>query len=243
MTQGPAIVVGRTDYGERDRIVRLLSPHHGRVSALARNARGSKRRFAGALGTGARIDAHLRAGRGTLWHLDRAELLDGHLGVRNDLDRLGLLAYACELCGALAREHHAEPRLYGLLELALVLLDAMTAPPGEAWRIGLETKALTFAGLAPILDRCRVCGAPPEEPMRFDPASGGAAHTHCEGSGGRRAPVDWLAAAELARRTSLRELIDTPMPPGPTWAVAEAVEAHLGRALQSRGVLRSLSSG
>ena len=42
---------------------------------------------------------------------------------------------------------------------------------------------------------------------------------------------------------SLRELIDTPMPPGPTWAVAEAVEAHLGRALQSRGVLRSLSSG
>ena len=35
----PAIVVGGLDYGEADRIVRLLSPSLGKVAVLARGAR------------------------------------------------------------------------------------------------------------------------------------------------------------------------------------------------------------
>ena len=45
-----AIVLGAVNYGEADRIVTLLGRGTGRLSALARSARKSQRRFAGGLG-------------------------------------------------------------------------------------------------------------------------------------------------------------------------------------------------
>lgn len=234
-----AIVLSGMDYGERDRIVRLLLPDLGRISALARRARSDRRRFGAALDTGNLVEVRVRPGRGDLWTLEGARLTDGREGTRSDLVRLTLLAYACELCGGLAREEHAEPRLYGLLDMALVLLDAMTQPPGDAFRVGLEAKALTFAGLAPSLARCAHCGEPLEPRMRFHAAGAGAAHPRCDRHG---VPVSatWLEAVERARRTPLRSLIDEPVPEGPAWALSDAIQAHLGRALRSREVLGSL---
>jgi len=258
--QGTAIVLGHVDFGERDRIVRLLSPEHGRVSGLARGVRSSRRRFGGALDTGNRVQVLLRPGKGELWHIQEATLESGREGARHDLLRLTLLAYACELCGGLAREHEPEPRLFGLLDTALVLLDAMTGAPGAAFRLGLEAKALTFAGLGPSLTRCVACGellvlhegpepAPggegeegpeegPEE-LALDPLRGGAVHHRC---GPGLPPVDpaWLRAVEAARRAPLRELVDTPLPVGPEWFLADMVQVQLGRALQARRVLAPL---
>lgn len=234
---GPAIVLARSDYGERDRIVRLLSPELGVVAALARNARGSRRRFGAALDPGTQVSAHLRRGRGSLWHLERAEVLDGRMGARTDLVRLTLLAWCCEIALRLAPEEQPEPRLYGLLDMACLLLDAVTEAPASAWRAAYAAKALTFVGLAPVLDRCRICGLPPDGELRFDPVAGGAAHSHCEGSAGLPVSVEWLAAAEAARRTPLRDLVDTELPPGPPHALTACIEAHLGRPLQAGLVL------
>lgn len=248
MARGPgatvsAIVVGHTDYGDSDRIVRLLCPEHGRLSVLARGARGSRKRFAGAFDLGNRVELLIRQGNGTLWHCDEATLLEGRVSLHTDLDRLSLLAYLCELAAALAREHHAEPRLFGLLDTAITLLDGMTGAPGSAWRVGFEAKALTFAGLAPSLDRCTACGLPPEAPMIFDPGAGGAVHQHCGGAGGHLISLDWLAAVGRARKSPLRDLLDLDLPPGPPWALAESVEAWQGRALRARSVLDAISAG
>lgn len=242
--QVPAIVVGHVDFGERDRIVRLLTPDLGRVACLARGARGSRRRFAGVLDTGNRLQAVVRPGRGELWHIDEATLEQGRAGARSDLLRLTMLAYACELCGGLARELQPEPRLFGLLDMAALLLDAMTGPPGAAFRAGLEAKALTFAGLSPALTTCTVCGLAVTDPagsVGFEPARGGAVHRHCR-PGLRPVSADWLAAVEHARRSPLRDLVDLVLPPGPAWALAEAIEAQLNRALNSRRVLAPLEA-
>ena len=234
-----AIVVGGIDYGEADRIVRLLSPTLGRVSVLARAARRSNRRFTGALEAGNRISATVRAGRGELWHLKAAKLEDGRLHARSDLEVLSLLAYACEVCGELARPLHPEPRLFGLLDMALVLLDGVTAPPSPLFRLGLEAKALTFAGLTPTLDRCAICGEAATGALAFDPGAGGVVHTECHR--GAELPEGWSDAVEAARRTPLRELIDAPAPRGPTWALSDHIQWHLGRGLKSRSVLAAVS--
>ncbi len=222
--------------------MRLLTPRWGRVSALARGARRRTRRFGGALDLGNRLDAALRRGTGSLWHLDEASLVDARLGARRDLTRLGLLGYATELCAALAREDHEEPRLFGLLDTAGLLLSAMTGPPGALFRLGLEAKALTFAGLQPALVRCVGCEQAAGEPMVFVPAQGGAWHVRCHPGEGLPVSLAWLEAVERARRTPLKELIDDPAPDGPREALAEAVEAHLSAPLRSRGVLAALTS-
>lgn len=261
--QTTAVVLSTLDYGDHDRIVRFLTPDKGRVAALARRARARQPRFGGALDVGNRTAVTLHAGRGSLWFLNGAKLEDGRAGAHQDLTLLSLMAYACELCGSLAREDSPEPRLYGLLDTAATLLDAMTAPPGAAFRVGLEAKALTFAGFTPVLTRCAVCGDGLEgagseglgseglgsegghprggqrEPLSFNAAAGGAVHSRCEAQGSR-VSLAWLHAIEDARRTPLRGLVDRALPPGPAWALAEAAETQLGRALKSRKVVASL---
>jgi DNA repair protein RecO len=235
------IVVGRQDYGESDRIVRVLTPGEGRVSLLARAARAAHSKWSGLdLGTRARIRS--RRGRTDLETLVEVEVEDARVSLRSSLARLGLAAYGCEVCGALAREGYPEPRLYGLLETLLLLLDAADADPGDALRAGLEAKALTFAGVAPVLDRCVACGGAPEAEMCFAPGMGGLVHLRCQPSEGTRRYVTaaHAAALEAARRAPLRDLLDVTLPPGPPDVLHEAIAAHLGRALPSRAVLEAL---
>ena len=236
-----ALVVGLQDYKESDRIVRLLTPESGRVTALARSARSSTKRFGGTLDIGNRIEVTLRPPRsaGGWWGLERASLEDGRPHIRSDLDRLALLAYCTEVCGQLAREDHAEPKLFGLLDMAVSLLDAMTGPPSSLFRLGLEAKALTFAGVGPQLTACVACGEPLDG--RLVMATNGAHHSHCSDSS-QSVTVDWLKAVEHARRTPLKDSIDSETPHGPMWALAEAVEAHLGKRLRSRSVLATLTA-
>ncbi len=236
----PAIVVRVRAFKDADRIVELLTPGHGRISAYARNARRSVRRFGGALDIGNRVDASLRPSRSGLWGLNEATLEDGRVQAHGDLDRLAMLAYAAEVCGRLAREGHPEPRLFGLLDMACTLLDAMSHPPSIQFRLGLEAKALTFAGITPVLDACASCGEPPATPMVIVAHSGGAHHAGCIPGGGPPVSLEWLTGAELARRSPLKDSLDSPAPDGPTWALAEGIEAHISSALRSRKVLSSL---
>jgi len=237
--QRTGIVVGVQDHREADRIVRLLTPENGRITALARAARKSNRRFGGALDIGNRVEATLRAPRGDWWGLDSAVLEDGRPHARKDLELITLLAYSAEVCGKLAREDHPEPKLFGLLDMALSLIDAMTHAPSPLFRLGLEAKALTFAGVGPQLNRCVSCGGDLDGALSL--LSAGAHHRHCT-DGGVSVDRDWLKAVETARRTPLRECVDVPLPAGPMWALAEAIESHLGRSLRSRSVLATLSA-
>jgi DNA repair protein RecO (recombination protein O) len=231
-----AIVVGSLAYGESDRIVRLLLPSRGRVSALARGSRGSRRRFQGALDLGNRVDVEVRKGRGELWSLTGATLVDARLHVRADHPRLALLAYLCEVAAALAAEEHAEATLFGLLDTALTVLDHATAMPNPAFRIGFEAKALTFAGFAPSLQVCVVCGRPLEGPLLLR-ADGAAMHASCPGSG-TAVSAAWVADVEVCRRTPLRDLVDKVLTSGPAWALSHAIEAHTERGLKSRAFLQ-----
>jgi DNA repair protein RecO (recombination protein O) len=231
-----AIVVGSLAYGESDRIVRLLLPTRGRVSALARGARGSRRRFQGAIDLGNRMDVEVRKGRGDLWSLTGVTLVDARLHVREDHVRLALLAYLCEVAGALAAEEHAEPTLFGLLDTALTVLDHATAMPTAAFRLGFEAKALTFAGFAPALQICVACERPLEGALLLRP-DGAATHADCPGSG-LAVSAAWVADVELCRRTPLRELVDRELPSGPAWALSHAIEAHTERGLKSRSFLQ-----
>jgi DNA repair protein RecO (recombination protein O) len=233
-----AIVLSTLDYGERDRIVRLLSAEQGRFAAMARGARGSVKRFGGVLDLGNRVEIVGRHGSGELWNLQSANLLSPRLRIREDIVRLALCTYACELCGALAQEEHEEPRLFGLLETFLTLLDALQGSPKVAFRLALEAKALSYAGWTPALDRCTRCGEKLSEPVVFDPGAGGAMHATC--GAGQVLSLDFLGALDRLRRQRLRETLDDEVPAGPSLLLARFAEHHTGRGLLSLDFLLGL---
>ncbi len=235
-----AIVVGGIDIGEADRVVYLLSAEDGRSRAVARAARKSKKRFAGKLDPGCRLELHIRKGRGSLPSINSAELITSPRFAREDLDRIALLTYGCEICAALAPEHHAAPKLFGLLCVWLLILEGEEVV-GTTARIALEAKALTFAGLTPSFLRCASCGQDLDDPAVFDPENGGGVHARC--GGGRRIAAQTLAMFDQWRRTPLRELVDSPAAVGTEelWLVSDFIRHHLGRAIRTRGLLEDLA--
>ncbi len=231
MEGAAAIVVGGMDLGESDRLVRLLTPDRGRVAVVARQARASRRRFAGAFELGNTVRYQAR-GRGDLPAVTEVDLVRVPIRARDDLDRLAHLAFGCEVVAGLAPEHLPAERLYGLLSVWLEVVEA-DPPPGAAARCALEAKALTFAGVGPRLVTCARCGEAMDDPAIWNEAEGGALHSRC--GGGRDVATEDLRVLEALRRTPLLEACGH-APPRLS-VLTDAVEAQLGRRLASRGLL------
>lgn len=83
-----AIVLGRTNYGEADRIVRLLTPEDGIISVMAKGVRKEKSRLAGGIELFARCDVTVGSGRGELGILTAARLDVFYSHIMSDYDRL-----------------------------------------------------------------------------------------------------------------------------------------------------------
>lgn len=234
------IVVGGVDLGEADRLVRLLTPTEGRIAVVARQARKSRRRYAGATELGTRLRVTRGPTRSGLQVIADLERLSGADHARDEVERIALLGYGCELCAGLAPEGGPAEKLYRLLETWLDLLEGAERP-GTASRIALEAKAATFAGLAPALVSCAACGERLDDPAVFDPESGGGLHARC--GGGRPVATDALYGFEVLRRTPLAATVGMPAPAGPDWLLSDFLQHQLGRALLSRALLEALGSG
>lgn len=229
-----ALIVGLTNYGDSDRIVRLIAADRGRVDAIARGARRSKKRFAGVLEPGTRIRATLRVGRGELPTLEAADRLAGPRRARDDYDRLVLLSYGCEVVARLCQPEAPPGRLFGLLEAWLALLEG-DEDPTAASRVSLELKALTFAGLTPALVSCPVCGKALDAQVAWSPEQGGGVHTWC-GSGDSVLAAA-LSELELLRRTPMTDTTGLAEKPSELWLITGFIEYWTRAGLKSRQVL------
>lgn len=240
-----AVVLRTVDYGEGDRVVTLLTRERGKVSAFARGARASRRRFGGALEPFTLVAAELRTRPSSdLMALLSAAVVRGHGGIRQDLARIACAAYAAELARELVREHEPHEDLFDLLVEYLALLEKTPARP-VALR-AFELEALGAVGLAPRLDDCARCGRPPDgdaRSVRFDPAQGGVLCPACAPSAFPGAPLLSRGALDALVRLRKARLADGVDPP-PSAAARELREAlgafiahFLGRPLAARRFL------
>jgi DNA repair protein RecO (recombination protein O) len=181
--QTHALLLRAVDTGESDRIVRLLVPETGRLTAVAKGARRSVRRFAGTLDLFNHLRVHVeRRGRG-LARLEQATLVRPFAPLRRDPRRFALGCYLLELLDRMAPEGAARADARRLFGFALAALGVVSErPPDARLRILLELRALEALGLRPELRCCVRCGA--EVParaggVRFVLAEGGPVCERC----------------------------------------------------------------
>lgn len=120
--QTKAIVLGRTNYGEADRIVHLLTPDHGVVGAIAKGVRREKSKLAGGIELLAVSDVTLHKGRGSLWLVTAARLETFYGEILRDYDRLQFAYYVLKDVSK-AAEMVPEPEFYELLRTTLWSLN------------------------------------------------------------------------------------------------------------------------
>lgn len=121
-----AIVLRRTNYGEADRILQLLTPE-GRRAVMARGVRKEKSKLAGGIELFAVSDVVLGEGKGELGILTSAKLVQFYHHILEDYDRLQF-GYQTIALVARASETVDEPEWFELLQEVLAALDVLTVP-------------------------------------------------------------------------------------------------------------------
>lgn len=137
-----ALVLGMVEFKERDRIVRLITPKLGKISALARNAVGSKQRFGGSLEAAFFVTAHLRVPRdlssseAPLWSLEKVDLRENFPHVRESYGLLESALYAVALVRDLVPDGPCDEELFrGLGRFLRALARPQAALSPESARI------------------------------------------------------------------------------------------------------------
>jgi DNA repair protein RecO (recombination protein O) len=177
-----ALLLRSVDYGEADRVVTLLTAEHGKVALLARGARRSRRRFAGALEPYVLFRAEVGAGRGELGRLAQAQVVRPFVRILGSLRKMLLAGAGLELLRDAVPPREPDPRVF---EVAVGLLEALDgdAEAREELLLAFQARLMALVGFSPGLDTCARCGrrAAGGQAARFDPARGAVV---CRGCGG-----------------------------------------------------------
>lgn len=269
-TGAPAVVLRTIHVGESDLLVILLTEGEGKISARARGARKSKRRFPGGLPVGARGTAVTRASQRPPHGLtlEGFSVAVPHDGLGRDLELYAFVHYCCELADVLVSGTQADRDVFRALCAALEELcggafpvdgdaDGSSAatpyglvaeagsrrPTGRALALRrYELKILAALGLLPPLYACCVCGGAlaPGGRVGVSPERGGALCLDHE-RGARRIPSETLFLAE--------RLLDGEPAPDDTavevrkslrWFAFGLLAPHVGRPLRSLDFFRQL---
>jgi DNA repair protein RecO len=119
-----AIVLRRTNYGEADRILQLLTPE-GKQSVIARGVRREKSKLAGGIELFAVSDIVIHQGKGDLGILTSARLVQFYRHILEDYDTMQF-AYEVVKQVTRASEMVEEPDWYDVLAEVLMALDALS---------------------------------------------------------------------------------------------------------------------
>lgn len=147
-----AIILRRTNYGEADRILQLLTPADGRISAIAKGVRREKSKLAGGLELFATTDVVVLSGKGELGIVSSARLERFYGNILHDYDRLQF-GYECIKQVARAVETVPEDAFYELLSQSFDYLDDATIALRliETW-FHLQLSILLGVGLNVVTD-------------------------------------------------------------------------------------------
>jgi len=241
-----ALVLSHFDQRESDRLVHLYTEDLGRVSAIAKGARRSKRRFPGTLEILTLLDVRIvDPPRASLMRLEGARLIAPFEGLVNDLGRYAIACQLLELLDRVTGEREAAPDLF---RFAIGVLDVLRAEtPDRLLALLVLVKTISRLGYRPQLASCSACGRAigvRESGLGFEPRHGGALCADCRD--GEVFPINarLLLGLEAGLRAPLAQR-------GSTGLVADDVRRlelcvdrffrfHIGLELRSMPFLRDL---
>ncbi len=181
-----AIVLDCHDYGESDLILTLFGREPGRLKAIAKGARKSRKRFVNKLEIFSflHIIYEQKANRAFAF-LAEAELHNGFINIRSNLERFGTASVIQEFLLGTVREGAADEKTFRLSLWAMHSLDRKMAP-GSVLALFL-IRFYDYLGYRPELNHCLGCGAAAGGTIRcsFDPGRGGLLCTRCRPRGGK----------------------------------------------------------
>jgi DNA repair protein RecO len=121
------IVLNRTEFGEADRIITMLTPEYGKLRLMARGVRREKSKLAGGIELFSVSDITFVKGRGEIYMLISSRLQKHYASIVQDINRT-LLGYELTRTLHRATEDELEPMYFKLLQDTYEALDNSLVP-------------------------------------------------------------------------------------------------------------------
>ncbi len=246
----PAILIRRLDYGDYDLIITFLTLQQGKITAIAKSAKRSTKRFAGVLELFSLLDIVLSSKRGKgLPILTEASLSQPLSSIRGDINKTAYASYWAELVNDSLEDEKPQTAVFQLLTYVLTAMDAGHIP-NEVLSILFQMRLLTLSGLCPNLSFCCTCHSDMadagQHKINVDLAKGGLVCESCSPyttghqclSKGTIKQLQWLNTCDLEKSSRMR-FSATAMQEGMNFLEA-FVPYHLGREPKSLKFLRRL---
>jgi DNA repair protein RecO (recombination protein O) len=178
-----ALLLKKVAYRDSDVMLSLFTERYGKLTAGARGAQNSRKRFGGGLEPIHTLEIELTA-TGDRHQLKSAQIERPRLNLTARLERLEAAGRALGWVRAGAVEREPEPRVWSLL---LALLDELDSPTEVHVGRSLATAGLSLLGAwgwGLELDCCVRCGrpCPPRKPAWVDASRGGLICSTCGGA-------------------------------------------------------------
>ncbi|HNP71886.1 MAG TPA: DNA repair protein RecO [Kouleothrix sp.] len=171
-----AVIIRRSDFGEADRLVTLITPA-GKRRVVAKGARKTTSRLAGHIELFTHATMLLAVGR-TFDIITQSAIVHSFDALRADLERIGAAYYAAELIDRLIEEDDENRPAFDLLVATLGALDSTRAI--DLVLRHYELRLLGFLGYRPQLYHCANCQETlTEEAGRFSALAGGVLCPRC----------------------------------------------------------------
>lgn len=135
------IILKRSNFGEADRILTILTDRYGKISVTARGVRKITSRRAGNVEILNRVKLHLFKGKG--YTLTEAESLDTFQRLKENLILTTTAFHLIELIDRMVLEGQSDTRIYDLLTSTLKILERN---PRQIIVRAFEVKLLSLLG-------------------------------------------------------------------------------------------------
>jgi DNA repair protein RecO (recombination protein O) len=218
-----ALLLRRVEHGESDLVLSLFTESFGRVSALARSARKSRKRFGGTLEPFHTLAVEAdEPASGELFHLRDARIEVPRLALTADLARMDAAGRALGWVRVAAPPRTAEPDVWRAIVTLLDRLDTNAALDARLVLAEQGLALLAAFGWGLDLERCVRCGKPcePGQSAMVDAERGGLV---CRACGGARIRLRGPVRERLAQGALAPEDVDVALD-----LVERALRAHVG---------------
>ncbi len=197
----PAIIIGRHNFGEADRVIVLLTPDRGVIRGVAKGIRRIKSRLAGHLELFCHSELMLAEGR-SMDTITSARLIH-HPSTSNDYERMHLAYLFAEMVNRLSINEEPHPGMFDLVQAAYLGLEQ----PDVVLELWFKLQLLDRLGYRPGLNSCIVCNTTDSSrEYLFDVELGGIVDQACATPGSLALSHDQIKVWRLMLNRSLQDI-------------------------------------
>jgi len=182
-----ALVLRTTDYNDRDTLLTLLTPQHGKITAKVRGLRRKNNPMSAACQILTCCEFTLFE-YGSFYTVNEAVPAASFPGLQKDLCKLSLGTYFAQVAELLSQEDMPNPELLSLILNCLHVLSQDSQPEQKVKAV-FELRCACLSGYMPDLGRCHQCQK--EKVDYFDLSAGHLVCFDCrtETDSGIRLPI------------------------------------------------------